>query len=74
MGTSSSDSVQCITVTDLGTCCGNTDGPHRGDGYFPDGTRLWFSHGPGDIFQSRGSERVALRRRNNANSRVGLYR
>ena len=27
------EGVQCIT--DLTTCCTNTDGPHRGDGYFP---------------------------------------
>ena len=38
---SGSDSVQCIT--DLDTCCTNTDGPYRGDWYFPDGTRLPFS-------------------------------
>ena len=40
----SSDSVQCIT--DLSTCCSNTEGDHRGDWYFPDGTRLGFT---GDI-------------------------
>ena len=28
----------------------------------------------GDIFESRGSLRVDLRRRNNANSPVGIYR
>ena len=69
VGTSGSDSVQCIT--DLGICCANTEGPYRGDWYFPNGTRLPFS---GDIFESRGSERVALRRSKNANSPVGIYR
>ena len=64
-----SDSVQCIT--DLSTCCSGTQGRHRGDWYFPDGTRLSFS---GDIFESRGPQRVALRHRNNANSPVGIYR
>ena len=65
------DSVQCHT--DLTTCCTNTDGPHRGDWYFPDGTRLPFS-GIGDIFETRGNQKVYLRRRNNANSPVGIYR
>ena len=67
--TSGSDSVQCIT--DLSTCCANTEGPHRGDWYFPNGTRLPFS---GDITQNRGSQRVDLHRRNSANSPVGIYR
>ena len=66
---SGSDSVQCIT--DLGTCCSGTDGPYRGDWYFPNGTRLPF---PTFIFESRGSQRVDLRRRNNATSPVGIYR
>ena len=67
---SGSDGVQCIT--DLSTCCSDTEGPHRGDWYFPDGTtRLPFS---GDIFESRYYQRVELHRRNNANSPVGIYR
>ena len=65
---SGSDSVQCIT--DLGICCTNTEGPHRGDWFFPAGTRLPFS---GDIFESRGHRRVDLRRRNNPTSPVGIY-
>ena len=66
---SGADSVQCHT--DLPTCCTNTDGPHRGDWYFPGGTRLPFS---GDITENRGPEIVIVRRRNNANSPVGIYR
>ena len=69
--TSGSDSVQCHT--DLATCCASSQGVHRGDWYFPDGTRLPLSGG-GDIFEGRGSERVDIRRRNNANSPVGIYR
>ena len=70
--TSGSDSVQCIT--DLGTCCSGNQGIHRGDWYFPNGTRLPFS-GRGDIFEQRVAGRVDLRRRNNANSSiVGIYR
>ena len=66
---SGSDSVQCIT--DLMTCCSMSQGVHRGDWYFPDGDRLEFSN---DIYESRVSQRVDLRRRNNANSPVGIYR
>ena len=63
-----SDSVQCIT--DLSTCCASSQGIHRGDWYFPDGTRLPFF---GDIDENRVAQRVDLRRENNANSPVGIY-
>ena len=64
--------VQC--VTDLSTCCRGADGPHRGDWYFPNGTRLPFS-GDGDgIYEQRETAGVDIRRRNNANSPVGIYR
>ena len=66
---SGSDSVQCIT--DLRTCCTSTDGPYRGDWYFPDGTRLQFS---GSMYENRGYQRVYLGRRNNPTSHVGIYR
>ena len=65
---SGSDSVQCIT--DLSPCCSGTDGPYRGDWYFH-GTRLPFLT---YIFERRRSQRVDLRRRNNATSPVGIYR
>ena len=61
------DSVQCIT--DLGTCCTSTAGAHRGDWYFPNGTRLPFS---GGIYESRGHKRVHLRRKNQYNV-PGIY-
>ena len=64
-----SDSVQCHT--DLSTCCSGAQGGHRGDWYFPDGTRLRFS---GDIFEQREAQRVDIRRRNSATSPVGIYR
>ena len=50
------------------------DGAHRGDWYFPDGTRLPFSGDGGDIYEFRGDQRVDIRRRNNANSPTGIYR
>ena len=66
-----SDSVQCHS--DLATCCSGDQGIHRGDWYFPNGTtRLGFS--AANIYQSRGAQRVDIRRRNNANSPVGIYR
>ena len=65
------NTVRCHT--DLSTCCMGTQGVHRGDWYFPDGDRLPFP-GDGDIVTARGSQRVDLRRRNNANSPSGIYR
>ena len=69
---SGSDSVQCIT--DLTTCCTTTVGAYRGDWYFPDGTRLPFSGGDGDISEYRRAQRVSLHRSNNPTSPVGIYR
>ena len=34
-----SDSVQCHT--DLSSCCSGAQGPHRGDWYYPDGSRVY---------------------------------
>ena len=67
-----SGSVQCHT--DLGTCCTSTLGIHRGDWYFPDGSRLQFSGGGGggDIYQSRPAQRVDLRHRNDGTA-SGIY-
>ena len=64
--------VRCIT--DLGSCCGSSQGIHRGDWYFPDGSRLGNSSQGGDIHRTRGNMRVNLRRRNNAMSPSGIYR
>ena len=70
--TSSSDSVQCHT--DLSTCCTRDQGSHRGDWYFPDGTRLPFSGDGYDIYENRTAQIVDLRRRNNPTSPTGIYR
>ena len=69
---SGSDSVQCHT--DLSTCCSYGQGPHRGDWYFPDGTRLPFSNGGDDIYEGRGAQRADLCHSNNPTSPVGIYR
>ena len=67
---SGNDSVQCHT--DLSTCCSSPQGLHRGDWYFPDGTRLYSYYY--DIIQRRLAQRVDLRRSYSANSPVGIYR
>ena len=54
----------------LGSCCSSGQGRHRGDWYFPNGTRLPFS---GSIQEARVAQRVDLRR-NIANSPSGIYR
>ena len=69
---SGSDSVQCHT--DLNTCCTGAQSFHRGDWYFPPGTRLPFNGPTVDIFEVRNAQRVELGRRNNANSPTGIYR
>ena len=66
-----SDSVQCHT--DLTTCCSGAQGVDRGDWYFPSGNKLGFPSGSGDIFESRGAQRVDLRRRNNPDTPSGIY-
>ena len=63
-----SNSIQCHT--DLSTCCSGSQGPHRGDWYFPNGTILPFS---GDMYKARGAQRVDLRR-TTATGPTGIYR
>ena len=63
-----SDSVVCHT--DLSTCCSGFLGPHRGDWYFPDGTRLSFS---GVMYEGRGAQRVDLHQ-TSATGPTGIYR
>ena len=67
VGSDTSGSVQCYT--DLSTCCSGGQGVHRGDWYFPNGTRLLFS---GDVYESRGAQRVELRRTMGGNV-FGIY-
>ena len=67
-----SEGVQCIT--DFAICCASADGPHRGDWYFPSGTRLPFTAFGIDTFEVRLSRGVDLRRNTDANSPTGIYR
>ena len=70
VGSNDSGSVQCIT--DLQSCCSVAQGVHRGDWYFPNGTRLPF-FGNGDVNEYRESQRVHLHRRSHAHSPSGVY-
>ena len=74
--TGSNNVLQCHT--DLTTCCsGGPDGQgsHRGDWFFPDGTRLPVpvSHQTLPIDERRGDKRVELHL-STATSPVGIYR
>ena len=63
-----SDSVVCHT--DLPTCCSGSQGAHRGDWSFPDGTPLEFT---GPIYLGRAAQRAIIRR-TTATGPTGIYR
>ena len=63
-----SDSVVCHT--DLSTCCSGSQGSHRGDWYFPDGSRLLFAS---SIGLTRGAQ-IAVIRRTSGTGPTGIYR
>ena len=62
------DNVLCLT--DLNTCCSGSQGHHRGDWYFPNGTRLPFSS---PIYEKRTAQGVVIRR-TTATGPTGIYR
>ena len=70
VGTSENNNVSCCTNRDR--CCTVAQGSHRGDWFFPNGTRLNFSYNGGDIYQIREAQRVSLLHRNNGNV-SGIY-
>ena len=75
VGNDSSDSGNTVRChTDLTTCCTISQGVHRGEWYFPDGTPALAAGGGGDIYIRRGAQVVHLRRRNDATSPSGIYR
>ena len=71
VGSALSNSVQCHT--DLLTCCNATQGDHRGDWYFPNGSRLKFNNNSIDIYEFRVAQRVDLRHRSISDG-SGMYR
>ena len=67
-----------VCHTDLATCCSSREGFHRGDWYFPNGTRLPLPGGA-HIFEARTTQRVGLRHTynrflSNSPSLSGIYR
>ena len=64
--------VRCHT--DLSTCCTGTEGIHRGDWIPPGSEEDMPLSSDTDIYQVQGSQRVILRRRNNADQPSGIYR
>ena len=67
-----SDSVVCHT--DLSTCCSGTQGIHRGDWSFPDGTLLPFAGPTVPIGLGRNAQIAIIRRTNDATGPTGIYR
>ena len=65
------DTVQCHI--DLNTCCSGDQGTHRGDWYFPNGTRLPIPGGSSLLVEFRLAQRVELRR-NRDTGPTGIYR
>ena len=70
VGSASDDSDSVVCHTDLATCCSGSQGTHRGDWYFPDGTILPFF---GPIGEGRGAQIVTIRR-TTATGPTGIYR
>ena len=71
VGAAGDISVQCCT--DLDTCCREMNGPHRGDWYFPNGETLLDVDGNFDVYESKRTSNVQVRRQNNATT-AGIYR
>ena len=62
-----------LCITDLTTCCSASQGPHRGNWHFPNETRLSLPTSDTDIFESRGSLSVSLRRNSGTSPPNGIY-
>ena len=66
------EGLQCHT--DLTTCCNRSSGQHRGDWYFPDGSRLLFWD-DGVVIEFRKNQQVDIHRNYyNAIPPSGIYR
>ena len=67
------DSNKVLCHTSLQTCCSRGQGAHRGDWYFPNGSRLPFPyHGMNAIAKQRAARRVELVRINDGDV-SGIY-
>ena len=68
-----SNELHCFT--DLVSCCRDQDGEHRGNWYSPSGTRLPFTSVEGNIYFSRRTQRVSIRRLGTVTvGHAGIYR
>ena len=75
VGSDSDNSDSVVCHTDLESCCGGAQGPHRGDWYFPNGTtRLPFIGGSVPLGLGRGDQIAIIRRTNDATGPTGIYR
>ena len=67
-----SDGVVCHT--DLATCCGGGQGPHRGNWSFPNGTLLPFIGSNVPVGFGRAAHIAVIRRTGGATGPTGIYR
>ena len=74
VGSAGDDSDSVVCHTDLSTCCSNSQGSHRGNWYFPDGTQLPFAGSSVPIGLGRAAQRAVIRRTSGATGPTGIYR
>ena len=73
VGSASNNSDSVVCHSDLMTCCSGTQGPHRGEWSFPDGTLLPFFGNSVPIGLGRTAQ-IAIIRRTTATGPTGIYR
>ena len=73
VGSDSDNSDSVVCHTDLTTCCSASQGVHRGDWSFPDGTVLPFAGSSVPIGLGRSSQKAAIRRTTTTGP-TGIYR
>ena len=73
VGSASDNSDNVVCHSDMWTCCSGPQGIHRGDWYFPNGTRLPFSCSSVPIGEGRAALIVTIRR-TTATGPTGIYR
>ena len=74
VGSDSNNSDSVVCHTDLSTCCSGSEGGHRGDWSFPNGTVLPFIGTSVPIGLGRNAQIAIIRRTNDATGPTGIYR
>ena len=74
VGSASDNSDGVVCHTDLSTCCSGTQGVHRGDWYFPNGTVLQLIAPGFPIALGRAAQLAVIRRTGGATGPTGIYR